>query len=184
MPLCFVYCYCSGAKVNVEAANGRTPLHEASIVGDSEMVELLIHKGADVLSRDNGGFTSYELAFRRGHKDVMEVLLQFIPQFAHPYDLLGSTNLSSSQTITTLAFHDSQLISGAKDCHVSVWNTSDLTVSEDIQLSNTVLAVDVWKHYLAIGSTTVQIIDSRSKESHVLDGRVSTDLVYKQTNIL
>ena len=69
-PLCFVYCYCSGAKVNVEAANGRTPLHEASIVGDSEMVELLIHKGADVLSRDNGGFTSYELAFRRGHKDV------------------------------------------------------------------------------------------------------------------
>ena len=70
MPLCFVYCYCSGAKVNTEAANGRTPLHEASIVGDSEMVELLIHKGADVLSRDNGGFTSYELAFRRGHKDV------------------------------------------------------------------------------------------------------------------
>ena len=56
--------------MNEEAANGRTSLHEASVIGDSEMVELLIHKGADVLSRDNSGFTPYELAFRKGHKDV------------------------------------------------------------------------------------------------------------------
>lgn len=60
----------SGAKVNEEAANGRTPLHEASVVGDSEMVELLIQKEADVLTRDDSGFTPYQLAFRKGHKDV------------------------------------------------------------------------------------------------------------------
>ena len=59
-----------------------------------------------------------QLDFYSTCMQVMEVLLQFIPPFAHPYDLLGSTSLSSSQTITTLAFHGSQLISGAKDCHV------------------------------------------------------------------
>jgi len=48
----------------------------------------------------------------------MGLLVQFIPPIAHPYDLLASTSLSSSQTIITLAFCDSQLISGAKDCHV------------------------------------------------------------------
>ena len=53
-----------------EAANGRTPLHEASVVGDGEMVELLIQKEADVLTRDDSGFTPYQLAFRKGYKDV------------------------------------------------------------------------------------------------------------------
>ena len=56
--------------MNEEAANGRTPLHEASVVGDDEMVELLIQKEADVLTRDDSGFTPYQLAFRKGHKDV------------------------------------------------------------------------------------------------------------------
>ena len=63
-----------------------------------------------------------QLEFYSTCTQVMEVLLQFIPPFAHPYDLLGYTSLSSSQTITTLAFHDSQLISGAKDCHVREYN--------------------------------------------------------------
>ena len=127
--------------MNGEAANGRTPLHEASVVGDGEIVELLIQKEADVLSRDDSGFTPYQLAFRKGYKDVcseaiinlvyrglfvvhthdlqvMEILLQYIPTVAHPYDLLGSTSPSSSQTITTLVFQDSKLISGSKDCNV------------------------------------------------------------------
>ena len=128
--------------MNEEAANGRTPLHEASVVGDGEIVKLLIQKEADVLSRDDSGFTPYQLAFRKGYKDVcseatiinlvyrglfvvhthdlqvMEILLQYIPTIARPYDLLGSTSLSSSQTITTLVFQDSKLISGSKDCNV------------------------------------------------------------------
>lgn len=54
-----------------------------------------------------------------------------------------------------------------------MWNTTDLTVSEDIQLSNTVLAVDVWSHYLAIGTIGVRMIDSRKNEPHVLEGNVS-----------
>ena len=48
----------------------------------------------------------------------MEILLQYTPTVAHPYDLLGSTSLSSCQTITTLVFQDSKLISGSKDCNV------------------------------------------------------------------
>ena len=127
--------------MNGEAANGRTPLHEASVVGDGEVVELLIQKEADVLSRDDSGFTPYQLAFRKGYKDVcseatinlvyrglfvmhthdlqvMEILLQYIPTVVHPYDLLGSTSLSSSQTITTLVFQDGKLISGSKDSNV------------------------------------------------------------------
>ena len=127
--------------MNEEAANGRTPLHEASAVGDGEIVKLLIQKEADVLSRDDSGFTPYQLAFRKGYKDVcseatinlvyrglfvvhthdlqvMEILLQYIPTVARPYDLLGSTSLSSSQTITTLVFQEGKLISGSKDCNV------------------------------------------------------------------
>ena len=56
--------------MNGEAANGKTPLHEASVVGDGEIVKLLIQKEADVLSRDDSGFTPYQLAFRKGYKDV------------------------------------------------------------------------------------------------------------------
>ena len=127
--------------MNEEAANGRTPLHEASVVGDGEIVKLLIQKEADVLSRDDSGFTPYQLAFRKGYKDVcseatinlvysglfvvythdlqvMEILLQYIPTVARPYNLLGSTSHSSSQTITTLVFQEGKLISGSKDCNV------------------------------------------------------------------
>ena len=127
--------------MNEKAANGRTPLHEASVVGDGEIVKLLIQKEADVLSRDDSGFTPYQLAFRKGYKDVcceatinlvysglfvaythnlqvMEILLQYIPTVARPYNLLGSTSLSSSRTITTLVFQDGKLISGSKDSNV------------------------------------------------------------------
>ncbi len=42
-----------------------------------------------------------------------------------------------------------------------VWDTSKTGPGgkEEIVVSNTVLAVDSWRHYLAIGSTSVQVID-------------------------
>lgn len=70
--------------MNEEAANGRTPLHEASVVGDGKMVELLIQKEADVLTRDDSGFTPYQLAFRKGHKDVCsEAIINLVYSFIY-----------------------------------------------------------------------------------------------------
>ena len=64
-----------------------------------------------------------------------------------------------------------------------MYNSVDLTLSESIPLSNTVLAVDVWGHYLAVGSTTVQILDSK-KESHTLDRNVCANLTISTTRII
>lgn len=136
----------SGAKVNEEAANGRTPLHEASVVGDSEMVELLIDtKGGRCSHQRWQWIYTISTCLQEGTQrcmqwssyyqsiylfvvftynlQVMEILLQYIPTVAHPYDLLGFTSLSSCQTITTLVFQDSKLISGSKDCNVrTLWS--------------------------------------------------------------
>lgn len=65
-----------------------------------------------------------------------------------------------------------------------MYNSVDLTLSESIPLSNTVLAVDVWGHYLAVGSTTVQTFDSKKEKSHTLDGNVCANPIISRTRII
>ena len=62
-------------------------------------------------------------------------------------------------------------------------NPVDLTMSESIPVPNTVLAVDVWSHYLAVGSTTVQIFDSK-KEPQTLDGNVCANIAICRARII
>ena len=35
---------------------------------------------------------------------------------------------------------------------------------KEVKISSPVLALDVWSHYLAIGSTSVQLVDMNSKK--------------------
>ena len=39
-----------------------------------------------------------------------------------------------------------------------------MEVTKEVKVSNSVLALDVWSHYLAIGSTSVQLVDMNSKK--------------------
>ena len=39
-----------------------------------------------------------------------------------------------------------------------------MEVTKEVKVSSPVLALDVWSHYLAIGSTSVQLVDMNSKK--------------------
>ena len=50
------------------------------------------------------------------------------------------------------------------ESQVLLWDTPSSTVMKEVKVSNPVLALDVWNHYLAIGSTSVQLVDTNSKK--------------------
>ena len=47
---------------------------------------------------------------------------------------------------------------------VLLWVAPYSTVTEEVKVSSPVLALDVWNHYLAVGSTSVQLVDMNSKK--------------------
>jgi ankyrin repeat protein len=51
-----------GAKVNVQAINGWTPLHDAAYVGSVDVVKYLVDHGADLSIRNKDGQTALEAA--------------------------------------------------------------------------------------------------------------------------
>ena len=52
-----------------------SPIHEAALAGDVELVEMLIANGADVDDRDVQGYTPLLLAIQEGHTDIARVLI-------------------------------------------------------------------------------------------------------------
>jgi ankyrin repeat protein len=63
-----------GAGVNMQDANGHTPLHIASLLNEGGLIPPLLHAGADTALRDNSGRTAEQLAT---DKSSDEVLRQF-----------------------------------------------------------------------------------------------------------
>jgi ankyrin repeat protein len=59
-----------------EADLNYTPLHHAAINGRTEVVALLLSKGADINARTNVGSTPLMLAAQEAQKDVIEQLIQ------------------------------------------------------------------------------------------------------------
>lgn len=49
---------------------GRTPLHEAALVGHTDILQLLLEADADPLARDANDDTPYDLAHKGNHFDV------------------------------------------------------------------------------------------------------------------
>lgn len=52
-----------------------SPIHDAAVAGDVELVELLIENGADVDDRDVHGYTPLILAIQAGNTDIAKVLI-------------------------------------------------------------------------------------------------------------
>jgi len=52
-----------------------SPIHDAALTGDVELMEMLIANGADVDERDVHGYTPLLLAIQEGHTDIAKVLI-------------------------------------------------------------------------------------------------------------
>jgi ankyrin repeat protein len=55
--------------------NGTTPLHHASSIGNTEVVKLLIEKGADINVKNNFGSTPLHYASNEGNTEVVKLLI-------------------------------------------------------------------------------------------------------------
>jgi len=66
--------------------------------------------------------------------------------------------------MTVLTAGTDRVISGSPDGHVRFWDISGFKPLQTVSVSGSVLAVDVWGHYLAIGSTVIQMVDMSSRE--------------------
>ena len=62
---------------------------------------------------------------------------------------------------TVVVFTDLPHLTESK---VLLWDTPHSKVMKELKVSSPVLALDVWRHYLAIGSTSVQLVDMNSKK--------------------
>lgn len=73
-----------GANINVrDAASGQTPLMGAVLRGNTNVVELLLTKGADVSIGEKDGYTPAHGAGFQGRADIMKLLKE------HGIDVVG-----------------------------------------------------------------------------------------------
>ncbi len=70
-----------GAPVNDTQAGGFTPLHEAALSNQRELVDLLLAAGADASMATDEGQTAADLATEHGHTELAAALAQQSP---HP----------------------------------------------------------------------------------------------------
>jgi len=73
-----------GADVNVTNTHGKTPLHDACIAGNQNVVRLLLDHGADPRPRTKGYLSPLEIAGKRGHMLVIRELESAIDRGSAP----------------------------------------------------------------------------------------------------
>ncbi|XP_022084190.1 notch-regulated ankyrin repeat-containing protein-like [Acanthaster planci] len=67
----------SGAvNVNVFDGEGQTPLHQSVLVGNLELVKLLVQFGADVRLANRDGWNALHIAAYGGHDDIVLYLIR------------------------------------------------------------------------------------------------------------
>ena len=87
----------AGAKPNAADLNGYTPLHMAAKSGQEDVVEMLLHSGADVnAATPNIGVTPLHLAALYGLTGVVKILLD-VGGNPMQMDLMGKTPLQYAQ---------------------------------------------------------------------------------------
>ena len=64
------------ANVNFTLDSGKTALTDAAFRGQTEIVRLLISKGADIHHRNKEGKNALMLAKEKGHAEVVKILEQ------------------------------------------------------------------------------------------------------------
>lgn len=66
----------AGIDIDIQDANGRTPLVWAAWRGDTRALRVLLLSGADVNKPDNAGFTPLSRAVHHDHLDAVRILLK------------------------------------------------------------------------------------------------------------
>jgi ankyrin repeat protein len=66
----------AGAAVDVPGGDGATPLFQACLWGRLDVVRLLVARGADSGIRDQGGWSSRDVAVHRKAAEILAVLDQ------------------------------------------------------------------------------------------------------------
>lgn len=79
-----------GAKVNVRAKNGLTPLLWAIINKNETLVRLLLSNGADALAVDKDGINALSYAVKSGDKKIVSLMMRYRIDPFTP-DRLGKT---------------------------------------------------------------------------------------------
>ena len=70
----------AGTPIDVpDAANQRTPLIKAAMKGHTEVVKLLLERGASPAYRDSAGRTAKDWAVKQGHAATKEAFSQLLP---------------------------------------------------------------------------------------------------------
>lgn len=64
----------AGAKLDAVNNDGFTPLHAAAALGQTKAIITLLDVGANLEAADNDGFTPIDLARKRYHYEVVELL--------------------------------------------------------------------------------------------------------------
>lgn len=65
-----------GSDVNVIQSGGWTGLHEAALLGNEEIIVLLLKNGANKMIEKNDGKTAYDIALEKGHEHLLHYLHQ------------------------------------------------------------------------------------------------------------
>ena len=73
-----------GANVNAKGNKGSTPLHQAAMVNDFVIAEVLLKVGANVNAKDNNGFTPLHYAAMKNASATAVVLGRYGAQFVMP----------------------------------------------------------------------------------------------------
>lgn len=63
-----------GSEVNVMQSGGWTGLHEAALLGNEEIIMLLLENGANKTIKKNDGKTAYDIALEKGHNHLLHYL--------------------------------------------------------------------------------------------------------------
>ncbi|MGG1150900.1 ankyrin repeat domain-containing protein [Bacillus wiedmannii] len=63
-----------GSDVNVIQSGGWTGLHEAALLGNEEIIVLLLKNGANKTIKKNDGKTAYDIALEKGHDNLLHHL--------------------------------------------------------------------------------------------------------------
>ncbi|PEF45743.1 hypothetical protein COC98_11640 [Bacillus anthracis] len=63
-----------GSEVNVMQSGGWTGLHEAALLGNEEIIMLLLENGANKKIKKNDVKTAYDIALEKGHNHLLHYL--------------------------------------------------------------------------------------------------------------
>ena len=135
-----------GLNVNAQDQNGKTPLHDASRIGNHDVAKLLLDSGADQFIKDKFGRAPRTVAWQYGNLKVMRILdgqellkkkieQDFYPE-VHSLPMWALANLGFEQevknTITTkpseIYFCDPDIGNTAVHCAINSNNPTILTL--------------------------------------------------------